>query len=35
LIHKINNDKVDSLTGALMGVGIAILLITLFRRKNK
>jgi glycopeptide antibiotics resistance protein len=35
LIHKINQDKIDSLSGALVGVGIAILLITLFRRKNK
>jgi uncharacterized protein with PQ loop repeat len=35
LIQKINQDKIDSLSGALLGIGIAILLITLFRRKKQ
>ena len=35
LIPKINQDRIDSFTGALLGIGLAILLITLFRKKKQ
>jgi hypothetical protein len=35
LIQKFNKDKIDYFSGALLGIGIAILLFTLFKRKNK
>jgi hypothetical protein len=35
LILKFNIDIIDGFAGALLGVGIGILLITLFKRKNK
>jgi len=35
LILKFNINIIDGFAGALLGVGIGILLITLFKRKNK
>ena len=35
LILKFNIDIIDGFAGALLGMGIGILLITLFKRKNK
>jgi hypothetical protein len=35
LILKFNIDIIDGFAGALLGVGIGILLFTLFKKKNK